>query len=121
MKILLFSFAFSGFIIASSQTPYYDFKKFQEEKILSLKQNKIAVANQIPVLNKFYNYFNPQAILLFTQPNGNKVYSLPKDNMICLVPDLSNFNMPNIAKNKIVQGMPPGRMLPFKIIPQKNP
>lgn len=29
-------------------------------------------------------------------PNGNKLYRLPLDNMICIVPDMSQFNMPVI-------------------------
>lgn len=121
MKIFFLTLTVFGFLVASSQTSYYNFKKFQEEKNSLLKQMKKALVNHIPVPKKSYNYFNPQAVLLFTQPNGNKVYSLPKDNMICIVPDLSNFNMPNIAKNKIVSGMPPGRIPPYKIIPQNNP
>lgn len=27
-------------------------------------------------------------------PNGNKLYRLPMDNMICIVPDMSPFHMP---------------------------
>ena len=32
----------------------------------------------------------PQATLLHTLPNGNKIYALPQDRMPCLVPDLPN-------------------------------
>jgi hypothetical protein len=34
----------------------------------------------------------PQSKLLYTLPNGNKVYSLPQDNMRCVVPDMSQYN-----------------------------
>jgi hypothetical protein len=38
----------------------------------------------------------PQAKLHHILPNGNKVYSLPQDNMPCVVPDMSQFNMPDV-------------------------
>ncbi len=38
----------------------------------------------------------PGAELLGTLPGGNKLYRLAEDNMICIAPDLSPFNMPVI-------------------------
>jgi hypothetical protein len=57
--------------------------------------------------------------LVFTQPNGTKVYALPQDHMPCLVPDLSQFNMPVIGKGTKITGMPPGPLPPLEIIPNK--
>ena len=37
------------------------------------------------------------AKLLKTLPNGNKLYELPMDKMICVVPDMSQFHMPVIG------------------------
>src|SRR5690349_20776256 len=30
-------------------------------------------------------------------PNGNQLYRLPMDNMICIVPDISQFHMPVVG------------------------
>jgi hypothetical protein len=59
------------------------------------------------------------ASLLFTQPNGTRVFALPQDNMPCLVPDISQFNMPVIGKGKRITGIPPGSAPPNNIIPEK--
>ena len=59
------------------------------------------------------------AKLLFTQPNGTRVYALPQDNMPCLVPGMSQFNMPVMGKGMKITGMPPGLAHPNNIIPEK--
>ena len=59
------------------------------------------------------------AKLLFTQPNGTRVYALPQDNMPCLVPDISHFNMPVMGKGMKISGMPPGSAPQNSIIPEK--
>ena len=59
------------------------------------------------------------AKLLFTQPNGTRVYILPQDNMPCLLPDISQFNMPVMGKGMKITGMPPGLAPPNNIIPEK--
>ena len=43
----------------------------------------------------------PQAKHLYTLPNGNKIISLPQDNMPCVVPDMTAFNMP-VVKAEII-------------------
>jgi|GEM_PF-1883603 len=69
----------------------------------------------------------PQARLLHTLPNGNKVYALPQDNMPCVVPEvkstmpvagrssagLFNYNMPVIGlrKTPLVPGTPINPMI----------
>ena len=57
--------------------------------------------------------------LVYTKPNGTRVYALPQDNMPCLVPDMSQFNMPVMGKGTKVTGMPPGSLPPNEIIPNK--
>ena len=59
------------------------------------------------------------AKLLFTQPNGTRAYALPQDNMPCLVPDISHFNMPVTGKEMKISGMPPGSAPLNRIIPEK--
>ena len=39
--------------------------------------------------------------------NKSKVYLLPTDGMPCLVPDMSQFNMPVAGKGIKITGMPP--------------
>ena len=57
--------------------------------------------------------------LVYSQPNGTRVYALPQDNMPCLVPDMSQFNMPVLSKGIKITGMPPGSVPPNSIIPEK--
>jgi len=57
--------------------------------------------------------------LVYTKPNGTRVYALRQDNMPCLVPDMSQFNMPVMGKGIKITGMPPGSLPPDQIIPQK--
>ena len=58
------------------------------------------VLNQTPQLI-------PQSKLLYTLPNGNKVYSLPQDNMPCVVPDISQYNtMAMVTPEKNQYNMP---------------
>ena len=64
------------------------------------------VVRAIPTVNKFDNSIHEKksvrgngmhlndAKLLKTLPNGNKLYELPMDKMICVVPDMSKFHMP---------------------------
>ena len=64
------------------------------------------VVRAIPPVNKFDNSIHEKksvrgngmhlndAKLLKTLPNGNKLYELPMDKMICVVPDMSQFHMP---------------------------
>ena len=122
MKILLFSISMFCFTSAVSQTPYYDFKKYHDQKKpLHLLKNDLVKElsiNQLLDLKYSYSYIKPQATLLLKLENGNKIYSLPLDNMVCLVPEMSQFNMPNLSKGKKVNRMPPGIMPPYKIIPE---
>jgi|GEM_PF-5578346 len=44
----------------------------------------------------YFGTFTKKEVISFL-PNGSTVYSLPLDNMPCLVPDMRQFNMPNAA------------------------
>ena len=127
MKKLCF-FLFTLFVIkASAQEPYYDFKKFKRDKegsFIAPPDKKMSEDSLQKKLEKIQQLQTRQTMgrLVFTQPNGTKVYSLPADNMSCIVPDLSqyNYNMPNAAKGVNVSGMPPGSVPPNKMIPEKQ-
>ena len=49
--------------------------------------------------NSFYLYSLSADRLLTQLSNGTKIYRLPQDNMPCLVPDMNQFNMPNVGYN----------------------
>ena len=57
--------------------------------------------------------------LVHTNPNGTRVFALPQDHMPCIVPDLSQFNMPVVDKGRKITGMPPGSLPRNEIIPKK--
>lgn len=67
-----------------------------------------------------YNYSFPDSKLLYTLPDRSKVFRLPLDNMPCLVPDLSQFNMPVMGREIKLTGMPPGSQPPVPLIPPQN-
>jgi len=57
--------------------------------------------------------------LIYTKPNGTRLFALPQDNMPCLVPDISQFNMPVLGKGTKITGMPPDFLPPSETIPKK--
>jgi hypothetical protein len=127
MKRLFFLLPVLFFIKVSAQDPYDDYKKFKEKILLdSLKAWKkfdMTIDSSHFWNQKMKNaaIFQTMGKLIFIQSNGTKVYSLPQDNMICFVPDLSqyNYNMPNPAKKKVI-GMPSGSVPQYKIIPDNK-
>ena len=142
MKRLFFLLPVLFYIKASAQEPYYDFKKFRENDLLkdSLKKHSGKITWSDPngtfilPLSKNMSIDSLQTILKimqklrekqhmgtldYTQPHGTRVYALPQDNMPCLVPDMSQFNMRVMGKETKITGMPPGSLPPNEIIPKK--
>ena len=139
MKRLFFLLPVLFFIKASAQVPYYDFKKFRENDLsndpLKKHSGKITWSDPngtfILPLDKGVSMDSLQTImqkinekqrlgtLAYTQPNGTRVYTLPNDHMPCLVPDMSQFNMPVMGKGIKITGMPPGSLQPNEIIPKR--
>jgi len=111
---------------ASSQVPYYDFKKFKENNRGSLvtpfdnlKMPKDSLQKILEEINR-NNKIHAFGKLIHTQPNGTRVYAMPQDNMICLVPDMSQYNMPVAGKEIKILGMPPpGPSQRYKVFPKK--
>jgi len=140
MKKLFFLLPVLFFIKVSAQEPYYDFKKFKENSlskpgkvmggitlsgpsgtfILPLDKNmSIDSLQKIMEVMQKIREKQHMGTLVFTQPNGTKVYALPQDNMLCHIPDMSQFNMPVLGKGTNITGMPPGSLPPNEIIPNK--
>jgi hypothetical protein len=149
MKRLFFLLPVLFFIKGYAQEPYYDFKKFRENDLSKDSLKKYLENNQLPgkVMGKI-TWSDPHGTfilppgknmsidsmqtimqkisekqrwgnLVYIQPNGTRVYALPQDQMPCLVPDMSQFNMPVMGKEIKLAGMPPGSLPPNEIIPKK--
>jgi len=146
MKRLFFLLPVLFFIKTSAQAPYYDFKKFRDNNLAEYPFEKPPGKNQpfdkvtgkitwsdlngtfiLPLdsLETFMGIIlklsqkQHMGTLVYTKPNGTRVYALPQDNMPCLVPDMSQFNMPIMGKGIKITGMPPGSLEPNEIIPKK--
>jgi hypothetical protein len=123
MKKLFFLLPVLFFLKLSAQQPYYDFKEFKKKNDgsylfqLDRKTSKDSLMDffkNVDMLSKG----QPMGRLLYTLQNGTMAYALPQDNMICLVPDLSQFNMPIVGKGIKISGMPPGSIPPNNILPK---
>jgi hypothetical protein len=98
MKVIFLPVAIAAFSFAAAQnnqqpsvTPKLNFNPDQ--------------APTLYVINPPQPQLAPNARLLNTLPNGNKVYALPQDNMPCVVPDITNYNMP-VVKPDVTYTIP---------------
>ena len=113
-----------------TQEPYYDFKKFKKNMDSGIllpmdlgKQNQIISKDSLERLFKSFGQmqYSPNfGDLALTLPNKSKIYFLPQDNMPCIVPDLSKFNMPNAGIGIKITGMPPGSAPRIPLIPKEK-
>jgi len=107
MKNIFLLLAIASFSLASAQqNDLFDIQKHlkkrtelrnkqRAEKLFSLPNTRIRQPFQYPLLNNNVQVFHsmPESKLLAQLKNGNKLYLLPQDNMPCVVPDMSEFNM----------------------------
>ena len=127
-KIFLLSavlFALQSF----SQQPYYDFEEFRDnmnrgkfKQFDPGKQNQILSGDSLTTIlkNLLQEHYTPVfGDMAFSFPRPG-VYILPQDNMPCMVPDLSQFNMPVLGRGIKITGMPPGSQPPIPLIPPQN-
>lgn len=116
------AFAFSGVASAQTDDVYYFKKRLdkqKEEKGVPQFQSPVLLPNQnnIPVFPEKQNY---------TLANGNKVRILLQDNMPCIKPDMSQFNMPNagtpdmLKKNIAAIPNPSQHVRVFKSFPSEE-
>ena len=130
-KIFLLSYIFSFSLISAQQPSVIPKKDFENKfRYYSLQKQKFTLPDS---LRMFINQ-GSQAKLKFVLPDSTKVYSLPQDNMICLVPEMKQFNMPNATspyisfiipnelKNELRHqpGRIPNAVIPYNIIPQRR-
>ena len=144
-KLLLIAGIFSFFFASAQRNPFIvPQKPWLKKYTPSYWENKLKDSlsalrwkkglNDTQFLNHFTTHHAPQAKFQFILPNSTKIYSLPLDNMVCIVPNLSQFNMPNAGVPKlpsvIIQelkdqlehqpGKIPNAVTPYDIIPQRK-
>lgn len=137
MKKIFLLAGIAVFSFASAQhNDFFDIqkqlqKKQAEEKLQKMKDRFITANPSNPTIRLSQN--PPQAKLVQTLSNGNKVYLLPLDNMLCTVPDKDQYadNMLQAPKkfelfdklqrnNKQQPGAIPNPAYPWKIIPDDS-
>ena len=118
---ILFIFWCSGLIGQDLQPGFNSLqldKKKKQDKFLTYP-----LVTPTTIILDFSRNFSdnfPNANLQSTLTNGTKIYSLPGDNMICLVPDLTQFYMPNVARKVKIFRRPQDYFPRYKIIPDGN-
>ncbi len=128
-KFLLLAGILYSFTATAQQKKYFDFDKFMQErpqrktKITGNEKLSPTFKNRHTSLFPYSN--NPQ--LNYSLSNGDRVVTLPFDNMLCIVTDIKQFQvMPNAGRNifafnfnilaKKIPGSIPNAAPPFKII-----
>ncbi|MEO8403920.1 MAG: hypothetical protein ABI480_04980 [Chitinophagaceae bacterium] len=121
MKYIFILAAFGIFTTAAAQdNSYKDLMKKLQQPQSELQLKKLprfdAISKQF---NSFtYKSMNPNSTLLLSKlANGTKVYALPMDRMPCLVPDMNQFNMPNVGQHTMILKFPEPGYIPN---PQKG-
>lgn len=121
MKKIFFFVSILGFsFVSAQQKGIFDIQKHLQQKFKQ-EQDQKQKEHALSFLKRNQLFLQwpspPQARLSHILANGNKVYLLPQDNMPCIVPDMGQFNMPNLAKGKRIPGKMPNAAIPYKIIP----
>src|SRR5690606_17660342 len=109
-KILFFTTMIMAFsLLANAQSP-----NLNRDKQTYLGPRKEVPENPFPQkfktnISTLYNNLTAgeMGMLSHELNNKSKVYLLPTDGMPCLVPDMSQFNMPVAGKGIKITGMPP--------------
>jgi hypothetical protein len=95
MKLIFLFVAIAAFSFASAQNNQQPPKsKFNSEQ-----------APRFYIIKPPQPQLIPNARLLNTLSNGNKIFALPQDNMPCVVPDITNYSMP-VVKPDVTYTIP---------------
>jgi hypothetical protein len=122
MKYIFILAAFGIVTTAAAQDKSYkDLMKKLQQPQSELQLRKLP---RFDALSKQFNSYslqssiNPDSKLLLSKlANGTKVYALPMDRMPCLVPDMNQFNMPNVGQHTMILKFPEPGYIPN---PQKG-
>lgn len=109
MRTFFLLAALVAFCVASAQeTDYTDLMK-RYKKPLNGKPAlpRFDALRSLPGKYQIYPSI-PKTRLLGVLENRNTIYALPQDNMPCVVPDMSQFNMYNAAAGKVYSFKGPG-------------
>jgi hypothetical protein len=126
MKRIVFILPIFFYLNSSAQDPYSDYKRFHDMLKADSSKNwkgfdmRIDTSQLQKRISDIIIPSQPTAKLIFVQSNGTKVYALPQDNMICLVPNIKSYEMPNPARGQKVDGMPPGTFPKQKLVPDNK-
>lgn len=133
-KIFLITGILAFTVAAAQQNEFFDIQKHlqekskkernQKEQSLLLSNRGFRIKSSAGYLSN-PNQYTPNSNQYTLLPNGNKVYSLARDHMPCIVPDMHQFNMPNMAKANtdltlLINRKPgaiPNGVTPYRIIP----
>jgi hypothetical protein len=131
MKKVFLLFGIAAFTSASAQQKdVFDIQKHLD-KIVKDKKFPGAVTNPFSKSNFLLHHGAlPQVQeLLHVLSNGDNVYTLSQDNMPCVVPGMSQFNMPNISNpgeyfeslqfKQHLPGTIPNAVKPYRLIVSK--
>ena len=104
--------------VAAQDNSYKDLMKKLQQPQSALQFKKLPRFDAVSKFNSFtFKSMDPNAtLLLSTLANGTKVYALPMDKMPCLVPDMNQFNMPNVGQHTMILKFPEPGYIPNPII-----
>ena len=96
MKYTFLLAAIAAFTMATAQENNYSpwLKKYKKSPVYKLPLPGYDAITGRVILSQ-ESILLPEAKLIYTLPDGNKVYALPQDQMPCIVPDMNQFNMLN--------------------------
>jgi hypothetical protein len=116
MKYIFILAAFGIVTTAAAQDhSYKDLMKKLKQPSSELQLRKLPRfdAMKRPFNSFTFQSMNLNSTLLLSNPaNGTKVYALPMDRMPCLVPDMNQFNMPNVGQHTMILKFPEPGYIP---------
>ena len=125
MKKILLTASIFAFLFSNAQKNIYLYPQRILKKFQSYQSPKKDFQKEWN--DRFKNLAKtlPQPRLLYTLKDDTKVFSLSQDNMVCLVPDMKQFNMPNASypssffELQKQPGRIPNATIPLLILPKE--
>jgi hypothetical protein len=101
MKKVFLLLGIASFSAASAQQKdVFDIQQHLDKMFKDKKIPEIVISplNKPTPVSYSWPFPNNQKLSIIL-PNGDKVYILSQDNMPCVVPDMTQFNMPNVSNS----------------------